>query len=270
MGVGVALLLGSSSLASQACAGEFYSWIGPSGEMVLTDDAGNIPPAGKRGPVSVHQFRDAPPPAPVSTRAAGGIHQRSGSEIEAFPASEALPQPLWWMPDGAETADPAASDLPTVLLDRPDQAVAPQYGWVPLSSPMYLWSTPVYGFWARHAVPSPSAAFQHYLQQLQAMMPRAGSPAANPGGTTSGSPNGWQRHTGSSAYPVRWTGPASLHSRAAGSPVVWRERQAIIARPVMSGRSADQPSAMHSPTSPPSCCASNHVQGSGRRSGSRR
>ena len=54
-------------LSSQAMGAEYYSWIDPSGTMVITDNAGQIPPAGTRSAISVHQFPNAGRPVVPSS-----------------------------------------------------------------------------------------------------------------------------------------------------------------------------------------------------------
>jgi hypothetical protein len=52
--VWVAALSGSVTVR----AAEFYSWIDPSGTMVMTDDPSSIPSSATRSPVSIHRFED--------------------------------------------------------------------------------------------------------------------------------------------------------------------------------------------------------------------
>lgn len=124
-------------------SGEYYSWIDPSGTMVLTNDPSNIPPASKRSPVAVHHYEDSP--------------------ASAAPAPAPPPMPSAGRPAMA-ASNPANLNLPGILLDTPDPSVQFQYNWVPLASPIYLGSGTVSGFWCLRTVAVPLQAFKLYLQ----------------------------------------------------------------------------------------------------------
>lgn len=255
------LCIGAGIPWSVATASEFYSWIGPSGEMVLTDDAGKIPPAGSRGPVSVHRFQE-PTWSPSQVVVAAGPNTQA-ERIASGAAEVDMPgQPATWHPDSFEAVDPAVLELSDdVLLEQPDQPVASHYGWVPLSAPVYVGSAPLYGFWSRRTVESPAIALQQHLLLLQATMQGSGALTAN------------QLTRRGYRYP-RYAGQSSLQP-ASRSTSVGRhhsrgERQALLSSLRMQG----SPSA-HAPltymTAPsPSCCGQRSSPVNSRRGGSRR
>lgn len=128
-------------------SGEYYSWIDPSGTMVLTNDPSTIPPASKRSQVAVHHYED--------------------SQTSAAPPAPAAPSP----PEASSVSHPASAvtapvglDMPRILLDSPDPSFQSQYNWVPLASPIYLGSGTLSGFWCLRTVAAPLQVFKQYLQ----------------------------------------------------------------------------------------------------------
>ena len=245
---------------SVATASEFYSWISPSGEMVLTDDAGKIPPAGSRGPVSVHRFQESTgsPSRVVVAARPSAMPERltSGSAGAGIPG-----QPASWDRDSLEAIDPAALELSDVLLEQPDQPVASQYGWVPLPSPVYVGSAPLYGFWSRSTTQDPALALQQHLLLLQATMQGRGARTSN--------------HLNQRGYrnPV-YPGQSSVHAASRSASVGYRrsmlERQAMLSPLRMQGRAPAHAPIMYAAAPSPSCCMQHSLQASSRRSGSRR
>lgn len=244
---------------SVATASEFYSWIGLSGEMVLTDDAGKIPPAGSRGPLSVHRFRestDSPSQVVVAARPST-TPERLTSETAAAGISG---QPASWGPDSLEAIDPTARELSDVLLEEPDQSAASQYGWVPLSSPVYVGSAPLYGFWSRRTVQSPSLALQQLLL-LQPTKKGRESPAASHLNQRD------YRYPGYAGQPSMQPASRSTSVRYQHSTL---ERQALLSTLRVKGHPAAHASIMYATGSSPSCCAQPSPRASSRRGSSRR
>src|SRR5574341_128333 len=163
--VAAALWLGLAAPGPASAGSEFYSWISTSGEMVLTDDAGKIPPAGSRGPVSVHRFQDPQGRSTPVPEAAPPSHRAEGSP-GAVVASSVPVQPASWNRDEQEAVDPAALEMADVVLEEPEPGLALQYGWVSLPAPAYVWSAPTYGFWSRRSVQNPLIALQKHLRML--------------------------------------------------------------------------------------------------------
>ena len=245
---------------SVATASEFYSWISPSGEMVLTDDAGRIPPAGSRGPVSIHHFQESTgsPARVVGAARPSAPPERltSGITEPGIPGQLAS-----WYPDSIEAIDPAALELSDVLLEQPDQTVASQYGWVPLPSPVYVGSAPLYGFWSRRAVQNPALALQQHLLLLQATMQGRGALAVN--------------HLNRRGYrnPV-FAGRSSVQPASRSASVGYHhsmvERQALLSTLRIQGRPVAHAPLIYAAAPSPSCCTQHAPQVSSRRSGSRR
>lgn len=155
-----ALVVALACLSPLAWAGEFYSWIDPSGTMVFTDDASRIPPETVRSPVEVHRFQDSPP-SPSLPRDSVRV-----AETQKVFEPPAKPEPT---PVNAADLDP-----PRVLLDTPDDGARTQYFWVPLVAPVYVGASPVSGFWCRRDVQSPVEAFKQFLRQH--LQPTPGNP----------------------------------------------------------------------------------------------
>ena len=245
---------------SVATASEFYSWVSPSGEMVLTDDAGKIPPAGSRGTVSVHRFQESTgSPSQVVVAARPSTLQ----ERLASAAGEAgIPGQLAaWDPDSFEAVDPVTLELSDVLLEQPDQPAASQYGWVPLSSPIYVGSASLYGFWSRRTVQNPLLALQQHLLLLQATVQGRGALAVN--GLNQ---RGYR-------YPLHARRP-SVHpaspSASGGYRHSMHERQALLSTLCMQGHQVAHAPIMYAAAPSPSCCMQHSPQVTIRRSGSRR
>lgn len=256
----ISLFLGIGIPWTVATASEFYSWIGPSGEMVLTDDAGKIPPAGSRGPLSVHRFRestDSPSRVVVAARPSTTPERLTSETAEAGLSG----QPSSWDPDSLEAIDPTALELSDVLLEEPDQSAASQYGWVPLSSPVYVGSAPLYGFWSRRTVQSPSLALQQHLLLLQQTKKGRGSPVASHLNQMGYGYPGYARQ--STMRPAsRSTSVRYQHSTL--------ERQALLSTLRVKGYPVAHASIMHGTASSPSCCAQPSPRASNRRGSSRR
>lgn len=155
-------------LAVGASASEYFSWIDRSGTIVLTDDLSNLPPARQRSAVTVHSFPERPPtPATLPDVPHDPDQMKRGESRNASPQEDSRPAPELRRPD------PTNLDLPTVMLDSPDEAVKWQYAWVPLTMPIYQSGNSIKGFWAHHNAGSPFAAFHEFLQR------NAGQPIGN-------------------------------------------------------------------------------------------
>jgi hypothetical protein len=161
-----ALVLGLAVPGSVGAASEFYSWISPSGEMVLTDDAGKIPPEENRGPVSVHRYQD--PPVQAGERAP-----------ELVAAVRTPVQAADWNNDHAEVADPAILEVADAFAEDQSGGFVTQYGWISLPGQAVGWSTPLYGFWSGRSIQNPLFTLQQaHLKKLNRgsvpAQPRAG------------------------------------------------------------------------------------------------
>lgn len=217
LGFIVAASVAAGGLARAASGGEFYSWIDPSGTMVMTDDPSKIPPPTQRSEVQVHKFLRSQPSASKASVA------RPPTSMEARdPSAETPTAPSVAGREASRAApvDPNDLELPTVLLEPPADGVQSQYVWVPLTAPIYLQSGSVSGFWCHRKVKSPVDAFTQFLRsQLQR--------------TASGQPVGvvsWP-FAGTSSGPP----PASTQIPRSGNTVydqVMRERQALNERAI--------------------------------------
>ena len=151
-------------LVSVADAAEFYSWIDPSGTMVMTDDPSHIPMSVSRSPVSIHRFDDladsvtsqplmhATTRTPSRQAAAGGADDVPVAKDRSMPGDAP-----------SEVSAPDPDQL--VLLEAPEERAGRDYLWVPLIAPVYLGATPVSGFWCHRSVSSPVDAFRMFLAQ---------------------------------------------------------------------------------------------------------
>jgi hypothetical protein len=166
--VGITLLLGHLTLAEgYAATTEFYSWISPTGEIVLTDDAGKIPHPRQGGVVSIHRYEEVAQSSrnkTVSSKSYGvGIAKSTPPGFDAIPA------------DVSEMMGADYLGLPPVLLEQPDPSYASEYEWMPLASPIYFGSYPLYGVWSRNiATGASSTAFQQRIQRLLLQMQARG------------------------------------------------------------------------------------------------
>lgn len=153
-------------LAAGAGAAEYYSWIDPSGTIVLTDDVSSLP-ATHRSAVTVHYFSDRSRPAALPDQSPDPVapSERPGASAqeEAQPAVESR---------AVISADP---ELPNVRLDSPEDGVKWQYAWVPLTMPIYHGGNSINGFWAHHNTTSPFAAFSELLQRNGGQQPIMGT-----------------------------------------------------------------------------------------------
>ena len=137
------------SCADTLSAAEFYSWIDPSGVMVMTDDPSQIPAGMHRSPVEVHRFQDLPAYQPAAA-------------VSISPTTDA-PVTI------SETGPPspvagASASLPDILMTQPDDGIRPHYVWVPLQTPMIVGSDSVSGFWWHPGVASSIDAFKAFLR----------------------------------------------------------------------------------------------------------
>jgi hypothetical protein len=158
-------------------AAEFYSWIEPSGTMVMTDDPSSIPPSVTRSPVSIHRFED-----PVRSRA--DVTRRQVSPVAQQPSGEESTDGLrdtgrdaGGKPRGTNTEEkrtepdeigetPESDDShDPILLEAPEDTVRREYLWVPLLAPVYVGTSHISGFWCHRSVSSPVAAFKTFLAQ---------------------------------------------------------------------------------------------------------
>jgi len=218
-------------------AGEFYSWIDPSGTMVLTDDPGKIPPATERSPVAVYRYREAPgspsdkPPIAASTEMTDReeTHQPETTQRVSRETASSARDAQVPIASGVES-EPAP-----VLIEAPDAPLRGQYQWMPLVAPIYVGNSTVTGFWCHRSVSSPVDAFTKFLRQRR--VPPGGVPGASGG-------SAW-RHGGVSVG-------------VSGFDPVLRERQALMTK-----QAQLHGLAMSSPPSPPSSPLRAPQRGSG-------
>ena len=229
--LGIVLSLAVANPKSFAGTTQFYSWVTVSGEMVLTDDPGQIPARNVRGPVSVHHFQEGARSSPVRSTITADPHRSNPL------AGETTGAPL-----GVTEAE--ASDMMDILLEPPEQGMAGDYDWVPLASPAYVGSNPIYGFWTNRAVSNPSIVWKQYLNQLRKVT--AFSPSA------------------------RWMRPSASRGGSDASHKSLRDRQNLIANLPAAGLSPAMRTVPHAPTPSARCCTLNHHSRSGHRSASRR
>ncbi len=155
---------------SLARAGDYYSWIDATGTMVITDDPGQSPPAANRSSVFLHQFeersqvpvkRDLQPLTPLSSdpgsegRPSNGQPAKFSSDV---PPKNELPPP------DKPLVNPAEAELPPIVVTQPEDAVKDWYRWIPLTTPLYLTTGAISGYWCHQNVTSPEDAFQRFLR----------------------------------------------------------------------------------------------------------
>lgn len=213
------VLLWIASSPPAVFPGEFYSWIDASGTMVITDDAGRIPPPTQRSPIAVHRFGGI---ATTSSKPTGHLLGTPGTaptpSVEGSSEIQKVAQEQKAATQ-ANSTNRADLDLPQILLDAPDQTAKTQYDWVPLLAPIYVGPSPVSGFWCRRDVQSPLDAFKQFLRQQHRQLQNAQAVAG--GGQ-------WQG-IGALNGPPSSTSPVST----SGNPVydqVLRERQTLNER----------------------------------------
>jgi hypothetical protein len=162
----VLAVLGWSDGTIAASGTEFYSWIDPSGTMVMTDDPSQIPPSAVRSPVSIHRFQTRS----VALDTAGHPHRKGrsferdtpGQEPPARPSQQAAQQ-VTQIVQKTEPAVRAETETAPVLLETPEETARNQYLWMPLLAPVYLGGNLVSGFWSHRSVSSPVEAFRRFL-----------------------------------------------------------------------------------------------------------
>lgn len=229
---------GAICAASAAEAAEFYSWIIPDGTMVITDDASRIPPQGERSPVKVHRFKDSPR-AGLSSTVSDTSVRATLSDTDAKPSLESRSEDRPSVMRHTVEAEPADQDLSTVSLEEPTQRTLPDYRWVSLTTPVYLTSGPISGFWCRRHVKDPLRALVDHLRAMN-LWTVAGPRTLNG--------NGDYRWGVIPGRPV-----AGISGSSSGNPVydqVLREQQAVIERNYLLLKAAQQEIARVSP----SCC----------------
>ncbi len=229
---------GAICAASAAEAAEFYSWITPDGTMVMTDDASRIPPEGERSPVKVRRFEDSPRASLSSTMSDTSI-RATLPHTDAKPSPETRSEERPSVMRDTVEAEPADQDLSVVSLEEPTQRTLPDYRWVSLTTPVYLTSGPISGFWCRRHVKDPLGALVDHLRAMN-LWTGAGPMTFNG--------NGRSRSGVIPGEPV-----AGISVSSSGNPVydqVLRERQALIERNYLLLKAAQQEIARVSP----SCC----------------
>jgi hypothetical protein len=231
-------VLAWTSGAIAAPGTEFYSWIDPSGTMVMTDDPSQIPPSAVRSPVSIHRFQD---PAVATDVARHPRRKATRPEQESPTRQDVSAQPTQQgtqVIQKPEPAVPAEAEAAPVLLEIPEDTARNQYLWMPLLAPVYLGGNLVSGFWSHRSVSSPVEAFRRFLAKhdspTQQILIAGGHLQL---GNLFNAP----------------TSPAPPPARTRSSPMtpvydqVMRERQAMIERtftPPHSSRSAGSPSSV--------------------------
>lgn len=229
--LGIVLSLTVGVPQSFAAATQFYSWVTATGEIVLTDDPGRIPPQNVRGPVSVHHFQEAARSTPVRSTVKAHPHRSN------WLAGETTGGP--WGLTEAETAD-----MMDILLEPPEQGMAGDYDWVPLVSPAYLGPSPIYGFWTNRAIFNPSIAWRQDLNQLQKAA--ASSPSR------------------------RWMRPSVSRGGSEATHKLLRIGQPLLTKLPTPGLSPAMHAVPHATTPSAHCCIPNHHSRSGHRSAPRR
>jgi hypothetical protein len=239
LGFFVAASVAAGALAHAASGGEFYSWIDPSGTMVMTDDPSKIPPPTQRSEVQVHKFSRSQPSVSKASVA------RQPASVESSDPS--VEKPATAPVAGREASrgaavDPNDLDLPTVMLEPPADGIQSQYVWVPLTAPIYLRSGTVSGFWCHRQVKSPVDAFTQFLRtQLQktAANQPIGVVAWPPTGMPSGSSamSAQTPYSGNTVYDQVMRERQALNDRIVSQSTrntvydqVMRERQAFTSR----------------------------------------
>ena len=154
------LVLGTTRTHGDAA--EVYSWIDPSGAIVMTDDPGKIPPATQRRSLSIHRFEtDAPG---VGSAVEAGASEQSPRPVP----QEARSDPVDSRRAQSGTDDAADSD---VVLKMTDDVDRESYVWMPFQTPIALGSEIIYGFWWHPGVTSPVDAFKSYLRRHRHPVP---------------------------------------------------------------------------------------------------
>ena len=154
------LVLGTTRTHGDAA--EVYSWIDPSGAIVMTDDPGKIPPATQRRSLSIHRFEtDAPG---VGSAVEAGASEQSPRPVP----QEARRDPVESRRAQSVTDDAADSD---VVLKMTDDVDRESYVWMPFQTPIALGSEIIYGFWWHPGVTSPVDAFKSYLRRHRHPVP---------------------------------------------------------------------------------------------------
>jgi hypothetical protein len=210
---------------SLARAGEFYSWIDSTGTMVITDDPGQIPPAANRSSVFLHQFeersqvavkREVQPPTPLPSDP--GQEGRTSDRQPTKVSSEGLPPegPSKNEPPSPDKplVNPAEAELPPIVVTQPKEAVKDWYRWIPLTTPLYLTTGAISGYWCHQNVTSPEDTFQRFLRLQRTSLSHQEPFVAGLG----------QRGT---------NGPLGSRSGNAIYNQVVRERQALLERNAM-------------------------------------
>ena len=143
-----------------AATAEFYSWVTPSGEMVLTDDSGRIPPARVRGPVSVHRYQEA---------------SSQSSNRSLPPSGNPRPNLISRESQFKDGTDGERFDLMDLML-APEQGIAADENSTPFAPATYVGAGPMYGYWSNQRGVNPSASLVRYLDRLQTLIPASSRP----------------------------------------------------------------------------------------------
>lgn len=161
-----ALWIAVLAVAAPARSAEFYSWIDPSGTIVLTDTLNGLPPAMPAASVRTHQFEDRPEPAAPGHSRAGDRPAEQGRK-DAPPAVDVAKA----APPAAPTGDTRV-DLQEHMDQAGDQMATGQVltlG-VPLSGSSRPGQNPPFG--SLRIPPGPGGLNQR-LRELQAFQARA-------------------------------------------------------------------------------------------------
>jgi hypothetical protein len=235
----VLAVLGWTNGAIAAPGTEFYSWIDPSGTMVMTDDPSQIPPSAVRSPVSIHRFQERPITHDVARHPRRKPVPSEQESITQEPPVE--PTKPTQIVQKTEPAVPAETETAPVLLETPEETTRNQYLWMPLLAPVYLGGNLVSGFWSHRSVSSPVEAFRRFLAKhdfpKQQILITGGHLQLG---------NVFPAPASSGPRPPR----ARANAANAMTPVhdqVMRERQAMIERtftPAQPSRSAGSPSSL--------------------------
>ncbi len=269
LGFFVAASVAAGGVARAASGSEFYSWIDPSGTMVMTDDPSKIPPPTQRSEVQVHKFTmSQPSPKKASVARPPASLESPDPSVEAPSAPSVASRE----PSRATSVDPNDLDLPTVLLEPPGDGVQSQYVWVPLTAPIYLKAGSVSGFWCHRKVKSPVDAFTQFLR-TQLQRTASGQPIGvvswPPAGFSTGQPSAAVQtpRSGNTVYDQVMRERQALNERVVSQSTrntvydqVMRERQALTSR-----MASQFPSAPQSPAPPSGASqAGSGRSGSGR------
>lgn len=229
--LGIVLSLAGGMARSFAATTQFYSWVTTSGEMVLTDDPGQIPPQNVRGPVSVHHFQEVARSSAARSPVAADSHRSN-------PVAGDTAGTRW------SFTEAEMSEMMDLLTEPAEQGLASYADGMPPAPPAYLGLGPLYGISTKLAVSNPSIIRRQYLSQL--------------------------RKAAISSPSWRWEQPSVPRVGQATLQQSLRERESLLDN-LLALKHSPTVRTVARATNPSShCCTLNHHSASGQRSASRR